>query len=196
MNDSKNKYAGLDNLLSPDNCVLILIDHQPYQIVGIQSHDRNLVINGAVALAKTAKLFDVPTILTTVVEERSGNLLKEIVAFVYKPSSPAQISGVIFVVIVGDDGHRRARRPRFGSRGEKFKKLKSVRIRDRFDQNFDCAAAARLRSENSVGITARIVNGDFRRARFANSLGAFNHVSFQTAAADRPDGFRFSGFVK
>lgn len=75
---SRNPKAGLDALLTPDNCVLILIDHQPFQFAGLRSHDTQTVINNVVGLAKAAKLFNVPTLLTTVVEERGGYLLKQL----------------------------------------------------------------------------------------------------------------------
>src|SRR5262249_20073407 len=35
-----------------------------------------MVVNNVIGLAKTARVFDVPTILTTVVEERGGYLIK------------------------------------------------------------------------------------------------------------------------
>jgi hypothetical protein len=31
MSDSPNRYVGLDALLTPQNSVLLLIDHQPFQ---------------------------------------------------------------------------------------------------------------------------------------------------------------------
>jgi nicotinamidase-related amidase len=53
-------------LLTPDNCVLALIDYQPQMLFGVENFDRQDVINKTVALAKAARLFDVPTILSTV----------------------------------------------------------------------------------------------------------------------------------
>src|SRR5690242_15561885 len=76
MTQSKNPKVGLDALLTPDNCVLLLIDHQPFQFAGLRSHDTQTIINNVVGLAKSAKAFDVPTLLTTVVEERGGYLIK------------------------------------------------------------------------------------------------------------------------
>jgi len=75
-----NSKTGLDALLTPDNCALILIDHQPFQFAGLRSHDTQTVINNVVALAKSAKNFGVPTLFTTVVEERGGYLLKQLQA--------------------------------------------------------------------------------------------------------------------
>lgn len=51
-------------LLSPQNSAVIMIDHQPQMAFAVQSIDRTLLTNNAVALAKTAKAFNVPTILT------------------------------------------------------------------------------------------------------------------------------------
>src|SRR5437667_10434954 len=70
--------AGLGALLTPDNCVLMLIDHQPFQVSGVQNIDPTMMINNVVALAKSAKTFNVPTLLTTVVEERGGYLIKQL----------------------------------------------------------------------------------------------------------------------
>jgi nicotinamidase-related amidase len=75
MNSNK---SGLKALLTPDNCALILIDHQPFQISAIQNIDPAQMINNTVALAKTAKAFSVPTLLTTVVKDRGGNLVRAI----------------------------------------------------------------------------------------------------------------------
>jgi hypothetical protein len=73
-----NAKAGLDALLTPDNCVLILIDHQPFQFAGLRSHDTQTVINNVVGLAKSAKVFGVPTLFTTVVQDRGGYLIKQL----------------------------------------------------------------------------------------------------------------------
>ncbi|MGH2506726.1 MAG: hypothetical protein ACRDHZ_04835 [Ktedonobacteraceae bacterium] len=54
-----------DHLLSSKNAVLILIDYQPLQIYTMRSMDSGRMINNVVALAKTAKVFDLPIILTT-----------------------------------------------------------------------------------------------------------------------------------
>ena len=77
-NEARASRNGLDALLTPDQCALILIDHQPFQFAGMKSHDPQTVINNVVALAKTAKLYEVPTLLTTVTEERGGHILKQL----------------------------------------------------------------------------------------------------------------------
>ncbi|MFD3923368.1 hydrolase [Streptomyces sp. NPDC058595] len=73
---STQNKAGLDALLTPEESVLVLIDHQPFQVANLNSHEPTMVVNNAVGLAKAAKAFDVPTILTTVLEERGGLLLQ------------------------------------------------------------------------------------------------------------------------
>lgn len=76
--ETTNPKAGLGALLTPDNCALILIDHQPFQFAGLRSHDTQTIINNVVGLAKCAKAFGVPTLLTTVLEARGGFLLKQL----------------------------------------------------------------------------------------------------------------------
>jgi nicotinamidase-related amidase len=71
---------GLDALLTPENCALLLIDHQPFQLANVNSHEPAMVINNVTGLAKTAKAFGVPTTLTTVTEERGGLIFKQIQA--------------------------------------------------------------------------------------------------------------------
>src|SRR5436190_23111609 len=66
--------VGLDALLTPEDCVVLLIDHQPSQLANVNSHDPTMVINNVTALAKVAKAFDVPTILTTIGAARGGDI--------------------------------------------------------------------------------------------------------------------------
>ncbi|MFG1667847.1 hydrolase [Streptomyces sp. Y7] len=73
---SSSPKTGLDALLTPEESVLLLIDHQPYQFANLHSHEPALVANNVVGLAKAAKGYGVPTILTTVTEERGGNLIQ------------------------------------------------------------------------------------------------------------------------
>ncbi|MDJ0950640.1 MAG: hydrolase [Alphaproteobacteria bacterium] len=68
-------------LLTPDNCQLIFIDHQPQMAFGVQSIDLQTLKNNVVALAKSAKVFDIPTIITTVeTESFSGHTYPELLA--------------------------------------------------------------------------------------------------------------------
>ncbi len=68
--------VGLEALLTPDNCVVVLIDHQPFQLANVNSHEPTMVINNVIGLAMTAKAFGIPTILTTVREEGGGQIFK------------------------------------------------------------------------------------------------------------------------
>src|SRR5256885_12735688 len=77
-NDSRNPKADLEALLTPDNCVLILIDHQPFQFAGLRSHDTQTIITNVVGLAKAAAVFGVPTLFTTVLEKQGGFIIKPI----------------------------------------------------------------------------------------------------------------------
>ena len=71
--------TGKFDLLTPQNSTLLLIDHQPQMIFGVRSHDRQAIRNNVEALAKSAKTFKVPTILTTVAAETfSGPLIPDI----------------------------------------------------------------------------------------------------------------------
>jgi nicotinamidase-related amidase len=73
---SSTKKNGLEALLTPQTSVLVLIDHQPFQFANLHSHEPTMIVNNLVGLAKAAKAFSVPTILTTVTEERGGYLIK------------------------------------------------------------------------------------------------------------------------
>jgi nicotinamidase-related amidase len=68
-------------LLTPQNSQLIIIDQQPQMAFGVQSIDRQTLKNNVVALAKSAKVFKVPTTITTVETEGfSGHAYPELLA--------------------------------------------------------------------------------------------------------------------
>lgn len=68
-------------LLTPQNSQLIFIDHQPQMAFGVQSIDRQVLKNNVVALAKSAKAFNIPTTITTVETEGfSGHVYPELLA--------------------------------------------------------------------------------------------------------------------
>ena len=73
---ARTPKTGLEALLRPEDSVLVLMDHQPYQFANLHSHEPTMIVNNAISLAKTAKVFNVPTILTTVIEERGGYIIK------------------------------------------------------------------------------------------------------------------------
>jgi nicotinamidase-related amidase len=62
-------------LLTPDNCVVALIDHQPQMIFGTANFDRQAIIRNTVALAKATRVYDVPYVLSTIeTKEFSGQM--------------------------------------------------------------------------------------------------------------------------
>ena len=63
------KPETVHGLLTPENCTVIFIDHQPQMAFGVTSIDRQTLMNNTVGLAKAAKVFNVPVILTTVETE-------------------------------------------------------------------------------------------------------------------------------
>lgn len=76
MSQSPVLKNGLNALLTPEESVLVLIDHQPFQFANLHSHEPMMIVNNVIGLAKAAKVFGVPTILTTVVEDRGGKLIQ------------------------------------------------------------------------------------------------------------------------
>ncbi len=66
-------------VLTPENCQMIFIDQQPQMAFGVQSIDRQVLKNNVVGLAKAAKVFNIPTTITTVeTESFSGNTFPEL----------------------------------------------------------------------------------------------------------------------
>ncbi|WP_394777543.1 hydrolase [Undibacterium sp.] len=69
----------LDMLLTPQNCALILLDHQAGLNFGVQSIDRQQLINNSVALLETALTFSLPLVVSTSASKvYSGPLLPEL----------------------------------------------------------------------------------------------------------------------
>lgn len=66
-----------DTLLTPDNHLLMLIDHQYLQLLSVRSHPLETVVSNAVITAKAARIFGVPTLFTTAFAERQ-DLIKEL----------------------------------------------------------------------------------------------------------------------
>jgi nicotinamidase-related amidase len=66
-------------MISPSDCALALIDFQPAMFQGVQSHDRKTIVDNVQVLAKAAKLFELPTIITTVARDSfSGPFMPEV----------------------------------------------------------------------------------------------------------------------
>jgi len=81
-------------LLTPDNCVVAFIDHQPQMLFGTSNFDRQTIINNTVALAKASRVFDVPVVLTTVETKAfSGNMWPQLRA-VFPGQEPIERSSM------------------------------------------------------------------------------------------------------
>jgi nicotinamidase-related amidase len=81
-------------LLTPDNCVVAFIDHQPQMLFGTSNFDRQSIINSTVALAKATRIFDVPVVLTTVETKAfSGNMWPQLKA-VFPGQEPIERSSM------------------------------------------------------------------------------------------------------
>src|SRR5881398_3994258 len=100
-------------LLTPDNCVVTLIDFQPQMLFGVANFDRQTIINNVVALSKAAKVFDVPVVLSTVeTKSFSGNLWPQIQA-VFPNQTPIERSSMNswddenFVTAIKTSGRRK-----------------------------------------------------------------------------------------
>jgi nicotinamidase-related amidase len=66
-------------MLTPQNSAIALIDYQPAMYQGVQSHDRLVPFNNVQVLAKAAKLFGIPTVISTVAKDSfSGPFMPEI----------------------------------------------------------------------------------------------------------------------
>ncbi len=61
-----NFFRKEDTLLTPGNCSLLLVDYQPQMLFTVKSIDNETLVNNAVGLAKAARIFKVPTILTSI----------------------------------------------------------------------------------------------------------------------------------
>ena len=66
-------------MLAPSDCALAMIDYQPAMFSGVHSHDRTIIMQNLQIVAKAAKLFNVPTVLSTVAAESfSGSMISEL----------------------------------------------------------------------------------------------------------------------
>ena len=82
-------------LLTKDNSVLVFIDHQPQMLFGVGSGiDRQLLVNNVLMLARGAKEFEVPTLLTTVeTESFSGPMWPQLLD-VFPEQTPIERTGM------------------------------------------------------------------------------------------------------
>jgi len=73
----------IHGMVSPSDCALAVIDYQPAMFSGVHSHDRTSIVQNIQILVKSAKLFKVPTILSTVAADSfSGAMISEITGII------------------------------------------------------------------------------------------------------------------
>src|SRR5512136_2677191 len=71
----------IHTMLTPSDCALALIDYQPAMFSGVHSHDRTTIMQNVQIVAKAARLFKIPTILSTVAADSfSGAMISEVTA--------------------------------------------------------------------------------------------------------------------
>ena len=76
-----------DHLLTPRNAALVVIDYQPSQVQTVASMDRGLLVSNIVSVARMAKTFGLPVVLSTVnVANGQGPTIPELKAEL--PDSP------------------------------------------------------------------------------------------------------------
>ncbi len=71
----ENKFS---QPLDANKSVLLLIDYQAKMLYGVESGDRTLIQNNALALAKAAQILGIPTVLTTIGAKGNGQFMPEI----------------------------------------------------------------------------------------------------------------------
>jgi hypothetical protein len=62
------------DLITIHNSALALIDHQPATSLDAFSMDKTLLVNNTVAVAKLARAYGIPTVLTTITAATVGNI--------------------------------------------------------------------------------------------------------------------------
>lgn len=75
------------SLSTTEDTALLLIDHQPQMVLGARSADPQSLVNNVVALAKLARLFEIPTVLTSIAATTFGGPLVPEITDVF-PDTP------------------------------------------------------------------------------------------------------------
>jgi nicotinamidase-related amidase len=81
-------------LLTPDNCVVAMIDLQPQMLFGVSNFDRQSVINNNIALAKAVKVFAVPLVLSTVETKSFSGYMWPQIRAVFPQQEPIERSSM------------------------------------------------------------------------------------------------------
>lgn len=81
-------------LITKENCAIAFIDHQPQMVFGVGSINRELLINNVLLLANAAKIFNVPTVLTTVESKSFSGYMWEKLLEIFPNQTPIERSGM------------------------------------------------------------------------------------------------------
>jgi nicotinamidase-related amidase len=76
------------SLMDPTQVAILLIDHEPQMFFGVESASRTAVLNAVTGLAKTAKIFNIPIILSTVEAKQFSGPLVSMVQSVFPDVIP------------------------------------------------------------------------------------------------------------
>jgi nicotinamidase-related amidase len=101
---SSSVSSAISFLLRPEDCALVLVDLQAGLAFGVGSEDRQVLLNNAVALARTARVFGIPVVASTsATKVYSGPMM---------PAIQAALPGVVPIdrrnMNVWEDDHVRA----------------------------------------------------------------------------------------
>src|SRR4030088_3300960 len=81
-------------LLTSDNCAVLFIDHQPQMFFGVANMDRQDLLNNVLVLAKAAKIFQLPAILTAVESEGFGGNITPRLLDLFPDQTPIERSSM------------------------------------------------------------------------------------------------------
>jgi nicotinamidase-related amidase len=76
------------SLIDPEQVVVALIDHEPQMFFGVESATRGSVLNNVTGLAKAAKVFNVPIVLSTVEATKFSGPLVSTIQNIYPDITP------------------------------------------------------------------------------------------------------------
>jgi len=93
-NNSMSASSTDKGLLTPDNCEVIFIDHQPRMFFGVANMDRQDLLNNVLVLAKAAKIFQLPAILTAVESEGFGGNITPRLLDLFPDQTPIERSSM------------------------------------------------------------------------------------------------------
>jgi nicotinamidase-related amidase len=83
---TRSAQHAVHGLLTPDTCVLALVDYQPQTFFAAAGMDRQSILNNVVGLAKPARALNVPVVLASIERESfSGNTLPILLAALDNP---------------------------------------------------------------------------------------------------------------